>query len=171
MCAQQIFIVQLRASRGMAPTRQTNYGGRGKRAPKPLSPPCLPCAKRFANVVRSCLRQPVSQIISIFPPITTQAPSSGVTCTRQLTKLKAQASRELHVRRFSYWGLWPASSISATEARTAQNPQRRHSDTRLHSSRAGQQERCPAPAHWYVPTPRPRADGTFHRPHPFSVHH
>lgn len=112
-----------------------------------------------------------SQIKSIFPPITTQAPSSGVTCTRQLTKLKAQASRELHVRRFSYWGLWTASSVSATEARTAQNPQRRHSDTGLHASRAGQQERCPAPAHWYVPTPRPRADGTFHRPHPFSVHH
>lgn len=67
MYAQQIFIVQLRACRGMAPNRQTNYGGRGKGAPKPLSPPCLPCAKRFANVVGSSPRQPVSQIKSIFP--------------------------------------------------------------------------------------------------------
>lgn len=145
----------------MAITRQTNYGGRGKGAPKPPSPPRLPCAKRFANVVRSSPRQLVSQIKSIFPSITTQAPSGGVARTRQLTKLKAQASWELHARCFS---------VSSTDARTAQNPQRRHRDTRPDASCAGQQERCLAPPHWYGPTLRPRADGTFHRTHPFSVH-
>lgn len=75
-----------------------------------------------------------------FSPITTQAPNSGVAHTRQLTKRKAQASREFHARSFSYWDLWPASIIFATNARIAQNPQPRPGDTRPHTALAGQQE-------------------------------
>lgn len=89
MYAQQILIVRLRACRGMALTRQTDYGGRGKRAPKPLSPPCLPCTKRFASVVRSSPRQRVSQIKSIFPDYN---PGSKQQSSTHRTSYKAESA-------------------------------------------------------------------------------
>lgn len=72
-----------------------------------------------SNPVRSLRFNP-------FSPITTQAPNSGV---------KAQASKEVRVRRFSCPGLWPANSGSVTDPGAALYPQRCHRDTRPRASR------------------------------------
>lgn len=150
------------------PEKQTMVGRGGKGAPKPLSPPRLPCTKHVENVVRSSPVQSL-QIKSIFPT-TTQAPNRGVPRTSHPTKLKAQASPELRARQFSYRGLWSASSGSGTNPRTARHstanavaPQR-HAPTRIPRWATGEMARPCAAGTSLGPAPVQMVRSAGHTP-------